>query len=41
MTVSAVDSWNKIQKQLKNMLLKELSPNKIQTVVTNFFLKSC
>ena len=41
MTVSAVDSWNKIQKQLENMLLKELSPNKIQTVVTNFFLKSC
>ena len=41
MTVSAVDSWNKIQKQLKNMLLKELFPNKIQTVVTNFFLKSC
>ena len=25
-TVSAVESWNKIQKQLKNMLLKNLSP---------------
>ena len=27
-TVSAVESWNKIQKQLKNMLLKELCPIK-------------
>ena len=35
-TVSAVESWNKIQKQLKNMLLKDLSPNKIKTVVSNF-----
>ena len=32
-TVSYVESWNKIQKQLKNMLLKDLSPNKIKTVV--------
>ena len=39
-TVSAVESWNKIQKQLKNMLLKDLSPNKIQIVVGNFYLKS-
>ena len=39
-TVSAVESWNKIQKQLKNMLLKNLSPNKIKTVVSNFYLKS-
>ena len=39
-TASAVESWNKIQKQLKNMLLKDLSPNKIKTVVTNFYLKS-
>ena len=39
-TVSAVESWNKIQKQLKNMLLKDLSPNKIKTVVSNFYLKS-
>ena len=38
-TVSAVESWNKIQKQLKNMLLKNLSPYKIKTVVTNFYLK--
>ena len=30
-TVSA-ESWTKIQKQLKNMLLKNLSPNKIKTV---------
>ena len=39
--VSAVESWNKIQKQLKNMLLKDLSLNKIKTVVTNFYFKSC
>ena len=39
-TVSAVQSWNKIQKQLKNMLLEDLSPNKIKTVVSNFYLKS-
>ena len=40
MTVSAVEWWNEIQKQLKNMLLKDLSPNKIKTVVSNFYLKS-
>ena len=40
-TVSAIESWNKIQKQLKNMLLKDLSPNKIKTVVSNFYCKSC
>ena len=39
-TVSAVESWNKIQKQLKNMLVKDLSPPKIKTVVSNFYLKS-
>ena len=39
-TVSAVESWIKIQKQLKNILLKDLSPNKIKAVVTNFYLKS-
>ena len=39
-TISAVESWDKIQKQLKNMLLKDLSPNKIKTVVTNFSFKS-
>ena len=25
-TVSAVESWNKIQKQLKDLLLRDLSP---------------
>ena len=39
MTVSAVESWNKILKQLKNMLLKDLSSNKIKTVVTNFYFE--
>ena len=39
-TVSAVESWSKIQKQLKSILLKDLSPNKIKIVVTNFYFKS-
>ena len=33
-TVSAVESWNKIQKQLKSILLKDVSPNKIKTTAT-------
>ena len=39
-TVSAVESWNKTQKQLKNILLKDLPPNKTKTVVSNFCFKS-
>ena len=39
-TVSAVESWNKIQKQLKSILLKDLSPNKVKTNVTSFYFKS-
>ena len=39
-TVSAVESWNKVQNQLKDMLLKDLSPRKIKTIVSNFYLKS-
>ena len=39
-TVSAVESWNKIQKQLKDVLLKQLSPNKIKTIVSDFYLRS-
>ena len=39
-TVSAVESWNKIQKQLKYMLLKDLCPWKIKIIVSNFYLKS-
>ena len=39
-TVSAVELWNKIQKQLKYMLLKDLSPRKIKTIFNNFYLKS-
>ena len=40
-TVSAVESWsNKILKQLKDMLLKDLSPNKIKTIVIDFYLIS-
>ena len=39
-TVSVVESWNKILKQLKDILLKDLSPRKIKTIVSNFYLKS-
>ena len=38
-TVSAVELWNRIIKQLKDMLLKDLS-NKIKTDGSNFHLKS-
>ena len=38
-TESAAESLNKIQKLLKNMLLKDLSPNKTKIVVNNFYLK--
>ena len=34
-TVSAFELSNEIQKQLNNMLLKDISPNKIKTVVIN------
>ena len=39
-TISDIESWSKIQEQLKNMLLKDLLPNKIKTVVTNVYFKS-
>ena len=39
-TVSAAESWNKIQKQLKYMLLKDLSSRKIKTIVGNSYFKS-
>ena len=32
MTVRDVETWNKMQKQLKDMLLKDLSPRKIKTI---------
>ena len=35
---SAADSWNKIQKQLKNALIKDQSPNSIKTVFSNLYL---
>ena len=37
-TVSAVELWNQIQKQLKDKLPKDLSPNKIKRTVTDFYL---
>ena len=39
-TVSADNLWNKIHKQLKNVLYKDLSANKVKTVVSKFYLKS-
>ena len=36
-TVSAVESRNKIQKQLKDMLLKDICPRKVKTIVSNFY----
>ena len=37
---AGAESWNKMQKQLENKLVKDLSPNKTKTVVTNFYFKS-
>ena len=37
-TENPVESWNKIQKQFKDMLLKDLSPRKMKTIVSNFYL---
>ena len=39
-TVSTIESWNKIQKQLKDMQFKDLSLRKIKTIVSNSYLKS-
>ena len=39
-TESAVESWNKIQKQIKDLLLRDLSPDKIKTIVSDLYLKS-
>ena len=36
-TVSAVESWNKTQKQLKDLLLRDLSHSKIKTIVSDLF----
>ena len=38
--VSAVKSWNKAQNQLKDLLLRDLSPNKIKTIASDLYLKS-
>ena len=39
-TVSAVELWKKIQKQLKDIQLKDLSPRKIKPILWNFCFKS-
>ena len=41
MNVSAVESWTRLQTQLKNILLKDLSLNKIKAVVSNLNILSC
>ena len=39
-TVSVGELWKKIQKQIKDMLLKDLPSRKIIKIVSNFYLKS-
>ena len=39
-TVGAAELWLKIQKQLKDMLLKDPFPRKIKIIARNFYLKS-
>ena len=39
-TVSAVESGNKVEKQVKDILLKNLSLRKSKTIVSKFYLKS-
>ena len=39
-TASAVELCNKIQKELKDLLLRDLSPNKIKIIVSDLYLKS-
>ena len=39
-TVGAIESWNKIQKQLKDLLLRDLSPNKIKIIFSDLYFKS-
>ena len=39
-TVSAVESQNKMLKQLKGLLLRDLSPNKIKIIVSDLYLES-
>ena len=36
--MSAVESWKKIQKQLKDLLLRDLSPNKIKISVSDLYI---
>ena len=38
-TVKAVESWNKIQKKIKDLQLRDLSPNKTKTIVSDLYLK--
>ena len=38
--MSPVESWNKIQKQLKDLPLRDLSPNKIKKIVSDHYLKA-
>ena len=35
-TIRAVELWNKIQKQLKNILLKDISPIKLKQLLLIF-----
>ena len=39
-TVSAVESWSKMQKQNKDLLLRDVSASKIKTIVSYLYRKS-
>ena len=39
-TVSDIESWSKIRKQLKDLILRDLSPCKIKKIISDLYLKS-
>ena len=39
-TVNAIDAWNKAQTSLANTILKDLTPNKIKTIVMKKMIDS-
>ena len=39
-TVSAIDSWNKIQSQMCDIALKEIEPSQIKWLLIDKFIKS-
>ena len=39
-TVNAIDAWNKAQTSLGDIILKDLTPNKIKTIIMNIMIDS-